>query len=230
MATRQNQPEIEAQPPGLCVQLDVRGVPILIVGGGAVAARRGRLLLDAGADCVTAVAPRFDETFPETITQVRGVFHADQLENTRLVFVATNDPVVNEQVGAACAERGIWCNRSDQAEAGDVRVPLSWNQGPVQVTLSTGSPRLTQALARQLRATIEPWVEPARVAGRLREAVRTLPLPPEARRALLADIATDEARSVLEEEGEPGLYRWLAARHPAMASLPAENRDGSPQR
>src|SRR5690606_27930355 len=155
----------------------------------------------------------------ETIAKVQGVFHVEHLQHIRLVFVATDDPAVNEQVGMACAERGIWCNRSDRAEAGDVQVPLAWDQGPIHVAVSTGSPTLTQALARQVRAAVEPWVEPARVARRLREKLQRDGLPSETGRAILVDVASDEGRRILASAGEEGLYRWLAARHPRVTAL-----------
>ena len=149
--------DISNGPPGLSVRLDVRHVPILVVGGGRVAARRVNALREAGADRVTVVATRFAENFRCDVDRITAAFDPAHLENIRLAFAATDDPAVNDHVCQSCVRRNIWCNRADRAEAGDLQMPLAWRQGTIAVTVSTGSPHLSRALAGLIRPVIAEW-------------------------------------------------------------------------
>ena len=96
-----------SEPAQLSVQLQVQGRNCVVVGGGAVAARRTRRLLEAGAQ-VRVIAPAlhqdFDELAASELLRIeRRVFEPADLDpiaaagNTPpqqvlLVIVATNDP------------------------------------------------------------------------------------------------------------------------------------------
>ena len=108
-----------SEPAQLSVQLQVQGRNCVVVGGGAVAARRTRRLLEAGAQ-VRVIAPALHQDFDELAASEllhieRRVFDPADLDpittagetqspKVLLVIVATNDPAVNDQVGALCAE------------------------------------------------------------------------------------------------------------------------------
>ena len=161
-----------SEPAQLSVQLQVQGRHCVVVGGGAVAVRRTRRLLQAGAQ-VTVVAPALHQDFDELATSEflrieRRVFEPADLdpigaaENTPaqkvlLVVVATNDLAVNDQVGALCAEAGILVNRADLAQAGDLSFPatLHWGSVSIAVSDSEGSPALSQWVARRVDASLE---------------------------------------------------------------------------
>ena len=85
--------------------------PILLVGGGDVALRKARLLLDAGAR-LTIVAPCLHEELQEladsaALYHLAAEFSAEQLAGQRLVIAATDDEVVNAQVAAAADRKSV---------------------------------------------------------------------------------------------------------------------------
>ncbi|MCX6523734.1 MAG: hypothetical protein NTX58_03060 [Actinobacteria bacterium] len=156
----------------LSVQLQVQGRNCVVVGGGAVAARRTRRLLEAGAQ-VRVIAPALHQDFDELAASEhlrieRRVFDPADLDSVPpagetqspkvlLVIVATNDPAVNDQVGALCAEAGILVNRADMAHAGDLSFPatLHWGSVTIAVSDAEGSPALSQWVARRVDASLE---------------------------------------------------------------------------
>ena len=125
---------------------------MLVAGAGKVALRKTRGLVEAGAR-VTVVAPRQEPEFaalPVRIVPRR--FRLGDLKNARLVFAATDDRRTNRRIGIAARERGIFANIADSAEECGFLVPARWQQGNVQIAISTGgtNPRLAAGLRRQL--------------------------------------------------------------------------------
>ena len=144
--------------------LDVRGLPVLIVGGGAIAARKFRLLESAGA-AVRLVAPRLtDGGLRQAVLQARlqfiaTTFAADHLTDARLVVAATGQREVNAEVAAAANARAIWVNVVDDEELSSAIVPSIVDRSPVIVAISTGG--ASPVLARRLRARLEAALEPS---------------------------------------------------------------------
>ena len=91
--------------------------PILLVGGGEVALRKARLLLEAGAR-LTVVAPHLHDELQALVDAgalhyLNGEFSAEQLAQQRLVIAATDDEMVNAAVAAAADAAGLWVNVVD---------------------------------------------------------------------------------------------------------------------
>jgi precorrin-2 dehydrogenase/sirohydrochlorin ferrochelatase len=130
--------------------LDLRGAPVLVVGGGAVAARKARALLKAGAR-VTAVAKRFDVQLQRTsgLRKLRRGFRRADLRGARLVFAATDDRQLNARIAARAEERGIWANVAAPPEAGRLVIPATLRRGRLCLAISTGG--ASAAAARGLR-------------------------------------------------------------------------------
>jgi uroporphyrin-III C-methyltransferase / precorrin-2 dehydrogenase / sirohydrochlorin ferrochelatase len=106
---------------GFPLLLDVTGRRVLVVGGGAVAARRARALHEAGAD-VLVVAPLLDADIVALGVQTRARrFEAADLDGAWLAMACTDDPAVNAAVAAAAEVRRIFCVRADAAGGGTAR-------------------------------------------------------------------------------------------------------------
>lgn len=116
---------------------------MLVAGGGKVALRKVKGLLEAGAR-VTVVAPRVEpelEAMPITLLR-RKVRPAD-LAGAYLAFTATDDRSANHRIAQAAKRRGIPVNVADAAGECDFLVPSRIVKGDLQIAVSTGgrSPR-----------------------------------------------------------------------------------------
>jgi siroheme synthase-like protein len=134
------------------VFLDLKDRPVLVVGGGKVALRKTRGLLEAGAR-VTVIAPDWEsdfETLPVRLVPRR--FRASDLGNAVLVFAATNDRLTNHRIGIAAKGKGVFANIADSAEECHFIVPARVQRGSVHVAISTGgeNPRLSAELRKKL--------------------------------------------------------------------------------
>lgn len=121
--------------------MDVAGRPCLVVGAGAVAARKARSLLDCGAR-VTVVGLRPVAAFRSL--ERRGVvvrdrrFRARDVGRQALIFAATDDRAVNAAVAAAARSKGIPVNAADDPEHCTFIVPAIVTRGDLTVAISTG--------------------------------------------------------------------------------------------
>jgi precorrin-2 dehydrogenase/sirohydrochlorin ferrochelatase len=139
------------------IMLDLTNVPVLVVGGGRVALRKVQGLVNAGAD-VTVVAPSVVDAIQQlpVCTTVIRAFEPSDLDQVRLVIVATDDPAVNAAVAADATRRGIWVNSADDPANCTFTLPAVARDGDVTVAVGTGG--ASPALASHLRSEIEAWL------------------------------------------------------------------------
>jgi precorrin-2 dehydrogenase len=102
------------------IALDLTGRPCLVIGGGGVAERKTRGLLDAGAR-VTVVSPAITDALGAwkadgTLRHVARGYCRGDLAGFQLAFVATGEAGVSAAVAAEGHERGIWVNAADDPE------------------------------------------------------------------------------------------------------------------
>ncbi|OFV57813.1 uroporphyrinogen-III C-methyltransferase [Klebsiella pneumoniae] len=152
----------------------------LLVGGGDVAERKARLLLDAGAN-VTVNALDFTPQFQvwadsQMLTLVQGEFIPSLLDNCWLAIAATDDETVNQQVSEAAEARRIFCNVVDAPRQASFIMPSIIDRSPLMVAVSSGG--TSPVLARLLREKLESILplhlgQLARYAGHLRARLGT---------------------------------------------------------
>jgi siroheme synthase-like protein len=198
--------------------LDVTERPVVIVGGGAVAVRKAKALLEAGATRVRVVSPTFHEQMPSRVERVQETYEARHLDGSGLVYAATDSSDVNDQVVRDAKSRGAWVNRLDEGfPPGDFVTPAGWRQGEVVLAVSAGSAALAVAIRDDLAAHLDDrHVRMSQVMADLRPRIRDSGLAAATRTAIFRDLATEDACDVLRERGERGLYEWLAQRHPDL--------------
>ena len=151
----------------------------LLVGGGDVAERKARLLLDAGAN-VTVNALDFTPQFQvwadsQMLTLVQGEFIPSLLDNCWLAIAATDNETVNQQVSDAAEARRIFCNVVDAPRQASFIMPSIIDRSPLMVAVSSGG--TSPVLARLLREKLESILplhlgQLARYAGHLRARVK----------------------------------------------------------
>jgi len=153
------------------VGLVVAGRPVLVVGGGRVAARKVADLVACGAR-VTVVAPEVDPALAERddVAVERRPYRPGEAAAYRLVVTATGDRAVDQQVFDDADAAGVWVNSADDPERCTFTLPAVVRRDPVVVAVATGghSPALATWLRRRLEAELGPEV--AVLAGLLGEA------------------------------------------------------------
>ena len=155
------------------LELDLRDQPVLMVGGGSIAARKLPELLACGAK-VTLVSPEIAATTQRLLPGLEWLqraFHSEDIHNRKLVFACTNDTAVNTHIAELCREADIPCNRADAAKTGTFIVPGVIRRGPLTMSVSTSGrmPALTRHLKRKLSTSLgEEWGQLAELLAELR--------------------------------------------------------------
>jgi precorrin-2 dehydrogenase/sirohydrochlorin ferrochelatase len=197
---------------GYPITLDIARRRIVIIGGGAVAARKASGLLAAGATAIRAIAPKFGHDFAPGVEKITAEFSPEQLASAELVFAATDSPAVNDAVVAEARRRGILVCRADadEDEPGDFSNPALLRCGAITVTVSAGgSPALAAALRDKLADSItDDWVNLADALRKFRPRIKAAGLPIQRRREIFRLLAGADAADVLARDGTQELWNW----------------------
>lgn len=144
------------------VNLDVRDMPCLVVGGGAVASRKVDSLLFCGAVIRVVspeVCPHLEELALSGLLEwQKKKYDNGDLGDARLIFAATDNPVIQKQIVAAANAAGVLVNVADMPDACTFQVPASFRQGKLLFTVATGggSPALAARIKREIAARYGP--------------------------------------------------------------------------
>ena len=209
------------------------GRPVLVVGGGAVALRKARGLLEAGA-LVTVMAPQIDPGF----AALGCILLSRPYESTvfpgrprwALVFAATDSSRVNAAVTADAREAGILCSRAESPEEGDFVSGAVGRRGSVTLAVTTGgsSPVLAGRFADSLMGLDDVLFLWADLMSRWRPIVMEKIADAPARRDLLLQLASPQMEAALRTggtaAGQSTFDAWLAAASKPQTGAP----DGNP--
>jgi precorrin-2 dehydrogenase / sirohydrochlorin ferrochelatase len=178
------------------VFLRVDRLRCVLVGGGAVAARKAHGLIEAGAD-ITVVSPALHPDLQalsdaERIRWIQREAEDEDFADTNLVFLATADGATNARLEIAARKYGALVNRADSPDDGTFHVPAVIRRGDVAVAVSTGG--LAPGIAQVVRDDIGSVLTETRLA--LLEVIA------EARKALHdagGNTDSDEWRDLLND-------------------------------
>ncbi|MFC6631687.1 siroheme synthase CysG [Microbulbifer taiwanensis] len=203
----------------LPLAFDVKGRNCLLVGGGAVATRKARLLARAGARLLV-VSPQITEELQQLLEQSDGRFfqaeyRADFLDSAELVVAATADSDINRAVSTDARSRRLPVNVVDAPKLCTFTFPAIVERGPVSIGISSGG--AAPVLARRIRAQLEALLSPgiaslAELAARMRDRVKAA-LPEAQRKDFWQWVFTGPVASKVEggkvSEGEAELLAAL---------------------
>lgn len=198
------------------VFLELGGRRVVVVGGGTVALRKARTLLEAGARLVV-VAEEAGDALTALCVQhgaelIRSKYSKQYVAEAVLVVAATNDAKVNEQVYRDCQALEILCNVVDDPKHCDFFVPAVVKRGDLQIAIGTEGN--CPAYAGHLRQRLESLFteEHGRFVAELErvrpEIVDAIPTSTD-RKALLGELVDDESFEYFRTNG-PVAWRQRA--------------------
>lgn len=142
--------------------VDIEGMNILIVGGGAVALRKAEKLLPYGGT-ITVAAPELCDGLREMpdIRLVNEPFDDGMLDSADVVIAATNSRELNRHIYDACRERKIPVNSVDCKSECTFIFPSLIKRGALSVGISTSgaSPSAAIWLKERINALLPDNME-----------------------------------------------------------------------
>ncbi|QOY35617.1 NAD(P)-binding protein [Anaerobacillus isosaccharinicus] len=137
------------------ISLNLKNKQVVIVGGGFIAERKLRKLLEAEAD-ITVISPEINAGIQRFVTEgqvkwKKKCFSEEDLSKAFLIVAATNVQHVNRQVSEACNEQQL-INIVDDPARSNFIVPSTLRRGKLVISVSTGgaSPGLAKKIVAEL--------------------------------------------------------------------------------
>jgi precorrin-2 dehydrogenase/sirohydrochlorin ferrochelatase len=139
------------------VFLNLQGRKCVVIGGGEVALRKIRMLLDCGAK-VTVISPVVHAELSRLaktafVLLQRRFYRRGDLKSATLVISATNRREINQAVEEEARRRRILINVVDDPDRSDFIVPSFFRRGGLTIAISTSG--MSPALARKIRMKLE---------------------------------------------------------------------------
>lgn len=140
------------------VNLILENKKCVVVGGGVVAERKVRRLLECKAR-VLVISPVISSSLSslakrKKVTFKKRVAKLNDLKGAYLVISATDDRLLNSAVSAYCRENAILVNVVDSYPECSFILPSILRRGELAISVSTGG--ISPALAKEIRKGLEP--------------------------------------------------------------------------
>jgi len=198
------------------VNLNINGRNCLVVGGGGVASRKVKSLLDCGAK-VTVVSPAFADALQHLsdhpcVRLVKRPYASDDLDGMFLVIGATDDMALNRRINADAESRQMLCNIADVPEVCNFILPSVIRQGDFMLTISTSgkSPAFAKHLRRQLQDAYGPeYARLLKLMGAIRKRLLAEEHAPEAHKPLFKQLIENNLVDLIRQNDIPAINRLL---------------------
>lgn len=158
---------------------NLAGRPVLVVGGGAIAARKISLLLKAGAEVRVAAKHLNAElsalAAENKILWLAEEFRAEHIRTVFLIIAASSDQALNRRVFHLAESCQKPVNVVDDRDHCSFIFPSVIDRNPVQIAVSSSgsAPVLARLLRERLEALLPPSLgDMAEISGRWRDAVK----------------------------------------------------------
>ena len=137
--------------------LKLQGENCVVIGGGNVALRKVKGLLDCGAK-VTLISPKPHSEIVKlskrrAIHLVQRDYEKKYLEDAVIAFACTDVKQVNRKVAEDAKKAGVLINVADDIGPSDFIIPSFFRRGNLTVAVSTAG--VSPALARKIRTKLE---------------------------------------------------------------------------
>lgn len=187
------------------IYLDLSGKNCLIIGGGQVAERKVENLLDYEVN-VIVVSPEAEEPIKQwaqegiIVWRAREFEEAD-LEEVYMVFVATNDGLVNQTAVELCRQKGILANAVDDPPNCDFFIPSIIRRNSLVLAISTEgkSPLFARRLREELEDLITPvYGEFVDILGEIRSHIKDIVPDIELRKKIFQSLVDSDILDLLK--------------------------------
>ncbi|MFL5598557.1 MAG: bifunctional precorrin-2 dehydrogenase/sirohydrochlorin ferrochelatase [Gemmatimonadaceae bacterium] len=136
-------------------------ITAVVIGGGAVGARKARALVDAGVS-VRVISPLVTADLAEAerlrqVTIIRDSYRAEHLDRATVVIAATDSREVNAQIAVDAHARGKLVNITDHPDEGNFHTMALHRSGEITIGVSSGgvpsaAARIRDAIAERFDA------------------------------------------------------------------------------
>jgi precorrin-2 dehydrogenase/sirohydrochlorin ferrochelatase len=200
------------------VFLDILNRPCVVVGGGAVAGRKAKSLLAAGA-LVTVVSPRVTKTLGKLakdgkLAHNKGRFTPGMLKGFFICIAATDSPAVNEAVWTEAESLGIPVNVVDDPARCSFIMPSVVDRGSLTIAISTSgkSPLLARLLREKLEGIIGTEYETlVEILGALRKKLLKTGLSHDKNESIIRDLMNSPLPGLIRAGNARGINEVLRA-------------------
>lgn len=189
--------------------LDSQQLQCLVVGAGEVAARKIELLLKTEAT-ISVVAPRVCATIKEfkdnnSIELFERTFEEQDLDRKNLVFVATDDKLLNQRISEMAQQRNLFVNVVDNTPFCTFITPSIVDRSPIIIAMSSGgvAPVLLRYLRQKLESVIPSNISRlGKFAEKFRDKVKSTLRTVDQRRVFWEEVFEgDVAESITQNNG-----------------------------
>jgi precorrin-2 dehydrogenase / sirohydrochlorin ferrochelatase len=135
--------------------VNLMGKKVVVIGGGPVATRKLKGLVETGA-IISVVSPTVTNEMEKLILSnpidwLERVYQEGDLTEAHLVVVATNDNRVNQRILDDIRD-WQWVNMAEEADLGNFQIPAQVKSGKLTIAISTegASPELSKKIRKEL--------------------------------------------------------------------------------
>jgi precorrin-2 dehydrogenase/sirohydrochlorin ferrochelatase len=123
------------------ILINLKRFPCLVIGGGEVALRKVQTLLLYNAK-ITVLSPKICTTLKKLISLnnikiIRKPYSREYIKNFKVIFSATNNRKVNEQVHSDCSKENKLLNVVDVPDLCDFILPAVVKRGDLSISVSS---------------------------------------------------------------------------------------------
>ncbi|BAC13613.1 uroporphyrin-III C-methyltransferase (siroheme synthase) [Oceanobacillus iheyensis HTE831] len=194
------------------LMIDLSDRHVVIVGGGKVALRRAKTLLENNA-VVTVISPKAVEAIvylwqEGQLLWKEKVIEATDLKDAFLIIVATNNPIVNQHV-INWAPKESLINAAAEVEKGNVAFPTYFRRGHLSVSVSTNgaSPQFAVKMKEELeRLYPEDYGDYIHFLSECRQLIKKSLLDKFQQKLLLKELLSEE---YLDKDRQRRFIEWF---------------------
>lgn len=162
------------------ILIDLKNKKCKVIGGGKVAERKVKSLIEHGAD-VEVISPHVTELLAGyfqqgSISLIKRQYQYGDLTDCDLVFAATDNEAVNEMCNKESCEKNLWINIIDHPNQSGFIIPASFRRGHLSISISTDGK--SPVLAKQIKEALQEqfpheYSEYTEALGQLRDTIKS---------------------------------------------------------